>query len=86
MKRNGIQIILYPGDESGYVAGCVNLPAITQGLTVDEPVKNRQKALALHLEGETGIGNQAQLHGAKIIAHFKNLFFDASLNSIFPDL
>lgn len=53
MKRNVIQIILYPGDESGYVAECVNLPAITQGLTIDEPVKNRQEALAPHLEGAT---------------------------------
>ena len=52
MKRNVIQIILYPGDESGYVAECVNLPVITQGLTIDETVKNMQEALALHLEGE----------------------------------
>ena len=52
MKRNVIQIILYPGDESGYVAECVNLPVVTQGLTIDETVKNMQEALALHLEGE----------------------------------
>ena len=52
MKRNVIQIILYPGDESGYVAECVNLPVITQGLTIDETVKHMQEALALHLEGE----------------------------------
>lgn len=53
MKRNVIQIILYPGDQNGYVAECVNLPVITQGLTIDETVKNMQEALALHLEGET---------------------------------
>ncbi|MBI5300065.1 MAG: type II toxin-antitoxin system HicB family antitoxin, partial [Deltaproteobacteria bacterium] len=52
MKRNVIQIILYPGDQSGYVAECVNLPVVTQGLTIDETVKNMQEALALHLEGE----------------------------------
>jgi predicted RNase H-like HicB family nuclease len=52
MKRNVIQIILYPGEESGYVAECVNLPVVTQGLTIDATVKNMQEALALHLEGE----------------------------------
>jgi predicted RNase H-like HicB family nuclease len=52
MKRNVIQIILYPGDESGYVAECVNLPVVTQGATIDETVKNIQEAVALHLEGE----------------------------------
>ncbi|CAI2718044.1 type II toxin-antitoxin system HicB family antitoxin [Nitrospina watsonii] len=52
MKRNVIQIILYPGDQSGYVAECVGLPVITQGSTIDETVKNMQEALALHLDGE----------------------------------
>jgi predicted RNase H-like HicB family nuclease len=52
MKRNVIQIILYPGDESAYVAECVNLPVVTQGATIDETVKNMQEALALHLDGE----------------------------------
>lgn len=53
MKRNVIQIILYPGDEGGYVAECVNLPVVTQGATIDETVKNMQEALALHLDGES---------------------------------
>ncbi len=52
MKRNVIQIILYPGDQSGYVAECVNLSIVTQGLTIEGTVKNMQEALALHLEGE----------------------------------
>ena len=52
MKRNVIQIILYLGEESGYVAECVNLPVTTQGQTIDKTVKNMQEALALHLEGE----------------------------------
>lgn len=52
MKRNVIQIILYPGEQGGYVAECVNLPVVTQGLTIDETVKNIQEALALHLDGE----------------------------------
>ncbi|MGK7344407.1 MAG: type II toxin-antitoxin system HicB family antitoxin [Candidatus Nitrospinota bacterium M3_3B_026] len=52
MKRNIIQIILYPGDEGGYVAECVSLPVVTQGSTIDETAKNIQEALALHLEDE----------------------------------
>jgi len=52
MKRNIIQVILYPGDESGYVAECVHLPVVTQGSTVDEAIKNVREALALHFEGE----------------------------------
>lgn len=52
MKRNVIQIILYSGDASGYVAECVNLPVVTQGSTIDETIKNMQEALVLHLEGE----------------------------------
>lgn len=52
MKRHVIQIILYPGNESGYVAECINLPVVTQGITIDEAVRNMQEALALHLEGE----------------------------------
>ena len=53
MKRNVIQIILYPGAESGYVAECVNLPVVTQGKSIDDTVKNMKDALALHFENET---------------------------------
>lgn len=52
MRRNVIQIFLYPGDERGYVAECVHLPVVSQGSTIDETVKNIKEALALHLEGE----------------------------------
>jgi len=52
MRRNVIQIILYPGNESGYVAECVNLPVVTQGQTIDDTVKNMKEALALHFEDE----------------------------------
>jgi len=53
VKRNVIQIILYPGDESGYVAECVHLPVVSQGQTIDETIKNVKEAIALHFEGET---------------------------------
>lgn len=53
MRRNVIQIIVYPGNERGYVAECVNLPVVTQGASIDETIKNMQEALALHMEGES---------------------------------
>ncbi len=50
--RYTIQAVVYPGDESGYVAECVNLPVVTQGQTLDETVQNLREAILLHLEGE----------------------------------
>jgi len=50
--RYTIQAVIYPGDESGYVAECQNLAVVTQGKTLDETVKNLREAISLHLEGE----------------------------------
>lgn len=50
--RYTIQVAIYPGDESGYVAECLNLPVVTQGRTLDETVQNLREAIALHLKGE----------------------------------
>jgi predicted RNase H-like HicB family nuclease len=47
-----IQAMVYPGDQSGYVAECLNLPVVTQGQTSDETVANLREAIALHIEGE----------------------------------
>ena len=47
-----INAIIRPGDESGYVAECVEIAVVTQGQTIDETVRNLQEAVALHLEGE----------------------------------
>ena len=47
-----IQAVIYPGDESGYVAECLHLAVVTQGQTLDETVKNLREAIRLHLEGE----------------------------------
>jgi len=44
--------IIRPGDESGFVAECVEIAVVTQGRTVDETLRNLQEAVALHLEGE----------------------------------
>ncbi len=51
-QRYTIQAMVYPGDESGYVAECLNLSVVTQGQTLDETVANLREAIALHLEGE----------------------------------
>lgn len=47
-----IQAAIYPGDETGYVAECLNLAVVTQGRTLDETVQNLREAIQLHLEGE----------------------------------
>jgi predicted RNase H-like HicB family nuclease len=51
-RRYTIQAVIYPGDESGYVAECLNLAVVTQGKTLDETVQNLREAIQLHLEGE----------------------------------
>ncbi len=51
-KRHTIQSLVYPGDESGYVAECLNLAVVTQGQTLDETVQNLREAILLHLEGK----------------------------------
>ena len=51
-QRHTIQAVVYPGDESGYVAECLNLGVVTQGETLDETVQNLREAIQLHLEGE----------------------------------
>ena len=52
LTRLTIQAMIYPGDESGYVAECLNLAVVTQGKTLDETVQNLREAIQLHLEGE----------------------------------
>lgn len=51
-QRYTIQAVIYPGDESGYVAECLNLAVVTQGKTLDETVQNLREAIQLHLDGE----------------------------------
>ena len=51
-QRYTTQAVIYPGDESGYVAECLNLAVVTQGQTLDETVQNLREAIHLHFEGE----------------------------------
>jgi len=52
VRRYTIQAMVYPGDESGYVAECLDLAVVTQGKTLDQTVENLREAIQLHLEGE----------------------------------
>ena len=47
-----IKAAVRPGDESGYVAECLEIPVVTQGATLDEAVQNLKEAVELHIEGE----------------------------------
>jgi predicted RNase H-like HicB family nuclease len=50
--HKSITAIIQPGEQSGYVAECVEISVVTQGETLDEVVQNLQEAVALHLEDE----------------------------------
>ena len=47
-----IKSFIRSGEQSGYVAECLELSVVTQGETLDEVVKSLQAAIALHLDGE----------------------------------
>ena len=47
-----IKAIVRSGEESGYVAECVEITLVTQGATLDETIANLHEAVSLHLEDE----------------------------------
>lgn len=47
-----IKSFIRPGEQSGYIAECMEISVVTQGETLDEVVNNLQEAVSLHLEGE----------------------------------
>lgn len=47
-----IKAIIRRGEESGHVAECHEIAAVTQGATLDEVARNLQEAVALYLRGE----------------------------------
>ena len=47
-----IKAVIRPGEQSGYVAECFEIPVVTQGPTLDEVSRNLQEAVELHLAGE----------------------------------
>lgn len=52
MLQRTIKAVIRPGEQSGYVAECLEIPVVTQGLTLDEVTRNLQEAVELHLAGE----------------------------------
>ena len=52
MLQHTIKAVIRPGEQSGYVAECLEIPVVTQGRTLDEVTRNLQEAVALHLDGE----------------------------------
>ena len=47
-----LKAVLRPGDESGYVAECMEIAVVTQGRTIDETISNLREAVALQMEDE----------------------------------
>lgn len=52
MLQRTIKAVIRPGEQSGYVAECLEIPVITQGTTLDEVTQNLREAVELHLAGE----------------------------------
>ena len=52
MLQHTIKAVIRPGEQSGYVAECVEIPVVTQGGSLDEVTRNLQEAVALHLADE----------------------------------
>jgi len=50
--QHTIKAVIRPGEQSGFVAECVEIPVMTQGATLDEVSANLREAVSLHLEGE----------------------------------
>ena len=49
--RNTVHAVISQGDRF-FVAECMEIPVVTQGLTVDETLANLREAMALHLQDE----------------------------------
>ena len=52
MAQRTIKAVIRPGDQSGYVAECLEIPVVTQGATLDDVTRNLREAVDLHLAGE----------------------------------
>jgi len=52
MLQHTIKAVIRPGEQSGYVAECLEIPVITQGHSLDEVARNLREAVSLHLADE----------------------------------
>ena len=48
--HQNIHAVIRPGEESGYVAECLEIEVMTQGMTLDEVSKNLTEVVRLHLK------------------------------------
>jgi predicted RNase H-like HicB family nuclease len=64
-RQKTIKAVIRPGEDSGYVAECLEIAVVTQGTTLDEVTRNLREAVALYLEGENledlGLANDPSL-------------------------
>ena len=53
-----IKAVVRPGEQSGYVAECPEIPFVTQGASLGEVVRNLKEGVEFHLAGEdlAGLG------------------------------
>src|SRR5271157_4434461 len=54
--QHTIKAVVRRGEQSGYVAECLEIPVVTQGQTLDEVTRNLREAVELHLDGEDNAG------------------------------
>jgi predicted RNase H-like HicB family nuclease len=52
MLQSTIKPVIRAGEESWYMAECLEIPVVTQGQTLDEVVRNLCEAVELHLTDE----------------------------------
>ena len=52
MLQHTIKAVIRAGEQSGYLAECVEIPVVTQGATLDEIARNLRAAVELHLADE----------------------------------
>jgi predicted RNase H-like HicB family nuclease len=52
LLQRTIKAVIRPGEQSGYVAECLEIAVVTQGTTLDEVTRNLKDAVALHIDGE----------------------------------
>jgi predicted RNase H-like HicB family nuclease len=50
--QHTIKAVIRSGEQSGYVAECIEIPVVTQGATLDAVIANLKEAVELQLEGE----------------------------------
>jgi len=50
--QKNIKAVIVNGDESDFVAECLEIPVVTQGKTLDEVTNNLKEAVELFLDGE----------------------------------